>query len=263
MVSYSIPSMIPIIKLNNLSNLSEIINSHGFFYMEYSSEDAKVINESFEQAKLFFNQNIETKTKNIINLVDDEYLGYRPLKKIKLDNNDIIKYSETYNYRPGNSQYEINKIYEKCYNIMLNNAINILDQILKILNVTEKYEFYNTLHLIHYPESDNNELLGIPEHSDWGFLTLLITTEEGLQIKIKDEWINAPVIENHFIVNFADMLELLSDGKFQSTKHRVITKKEKYSIVFFFEPSLDTTIKNIRFGDYLKSNMNVLYDESF
>lgn len=255
--------MIPIIDENNFNNLSEIINSHGFFYAKYSSEDAEIINKSLEQAKQYFSQDISTKSKNAINIIDNEYFGYRPLKKINLDNSDIIKYSETYNYRPGKTQYEINKIYDKCYNIMLKYATKILDQILKTLNVTEKYDNHNTLYLIHYPENNSNERLGVPEHSDWGFLTLLVTTEEGLQIKTNDEWINVPIIENHFIVNIADMLELLSGGSLKSSKHRVITKKEKYSMAFFFDPSPDTQIGNIKYNDYLRLKSNVFYNESF
>lgn len=91
----------------------------------------------------------------------------------------------------------------------------------------------------------NDSICGCKEHTDWGYLALLITDSEGLQIKTTEGWVNVLNKPNHFIVNVSDMLEIISNGKYKSTIHRVITTEEKYSIVFFYEPSEDCIIKTL------------------
>ena len=73
-------------------------------------------------------------------------------------------------------------------------------------------------------------------------------------------------LPNCLIVNIGDMTEILSNGKYKSTLHRVVktSDKERYSIPFFFEPSFKAVIypvceegeepmvKPIMFGDYIQ-----------
>jgi isopenicillin N synthase-like dioxygenase len=55
------------------------------------------------------------------------------------------------------------------------------------------------------------------------------------------------------------MLEKLSNNQLKSTKHRVILNdNEKYSIVFFFEPNIDTMICDIKFKDYIDIKLKEL-----
>ncbi|KAF9468448.1 hypothetical protein BDZ94DRAFT_1184148 [Collybia nuda] len=64
---------------------------------------------------------------------------------------------------------------------------------------------------------------GIGEHSDFGYLTILKQCSPGLQIlSPKGEWANVPVIENAFICNVGDMLDMMSGGRLRSTFHRVL-----------------------------------------
>ncbi|XP_030453683.1 probable 2-oxoglutarate-dependent dioxygenase SLC1 isoform X2 [Syzygium oleosum] len=56
------------------------------------------------------------------------------------------------------------------------------------------------------PEPDLT--LGLPPHSDYGFLTLLLQDEvQGLQIQFQERWVTVEPIENGFVVNVGDHLE--------------------------------------------------------
>ena len=58
----------------------------------------------------------------------------------------------------------------------------------------------------------------------------------------KGEWVDAPPVENAFVVNTGDMLELLSGGRFVATSHRVRkVAEERYSFPLFF--SLDYHVR--------------------
>lgn len=61
-----------------------------------------------------------------------------------------------------------------------------------------------------YPPCPQPDLtLGMPPHSDYGFLTILLQDEvEGLQIKKQDKWITVEPIPNSFVVNVGDHLEV-------------------------------------------------------
>lgn len=62
-----------------------------------------------------------------------------------------------------------------------------------------------------YPPCPQPELtLGMPPHSDYGFLTLLLQDDvEGLQIMYRDEWVTVDPIPGSFVVNVGDHLEVL------------------------------------------------------
>ncbi|WRX24261.1 Oxoglutarate/iron-dependent dioxygenase - like 10 [Theobroma cacao] len=76
------------------------------------------------------------------------------------------------------------------------------------------------------PEPDLT--LGMPPHSDYGFLTLLLQDEvEGLQIQYKGKWITVEPRANSFVVNVGDHLEIFSNGRYKSVLHRVFVNPAK------------------------------------
>lgn len=100
--------------------------------------------------------------------------------------------------------------------------------------------------MIHYP--------GLPEekgrvvcgsHSDYGIITLLYQDAVGgLQVKSLDgRWIDAAPIENSFVVNIGDMMEMWSNNRYKSTLHRVLNHGVgRISMPFFTEPNPETII---------------------
>lgn len=61
-----------------------------------------------------------------------------------------------------------------------------------------------------YPPCPEPHLtLGMPPHSDYGFLTLLLQDDvEGLQIQYKEKWVAVQPLASSFVVNVGDHLEV-------------------------------------------------------
>jgi isopenicillin N synthase-like dioxygenase len=120
----------------------------------------------------------------------------------------------------------------------------------------------STLRLLHYPLRTAESFEGATEqthikhdgedyyllargHIDSGFVTLLAQDGvEGLQARAKDgSWLNVPPMEGTLAVNFGKLLARWTGGRINATLHRVIGKnRERYSVPFFYEPSVDTVI---------------------
>ncbi|CAN6247630.1 unnamed protein product [Urochloa humidicola] len=90
----------------------------------------------------------------------------------------------------------------------------------------------------YYPPCPQPELaIGTSRHSDSGFLTILLQDEiGGLQILHEDRWVDVTPTPRAFIVNIADLLQLISNDKFSSVEHRVVAKnaEPRVSIACFF-----------------------------
>jgi isopenicillin N synthase-like dioxygenase len=130
----------------------------------------------------------------------------------------------------------------------------------------------NTLRLLHYPPRDpaKDGQFGIGPHTDYGYCTYLAQAKQpGLEILTRSgEWIEAPALDGHFLVNNADMCRRWTNDRWRSAPHRVINKTGavRYSIPFFFGPRADVKLtclpscqsadnppkyKPTSFGDYL------------
>lgn len=102
------------------------------------------------------------------------------------------------------------------------------------------------LRLIHYPyDSDPSDKVGIGAHTDYECFTLLHSTSPGLEVMNgRGEWIDAPPLPGAFIVNIGDMMEILTNGAFVATSHRVRrVKEERYAFPLFFSLDYDTRVE--------------------
>lgn len=61
-----------------------------------------------------------------------------------------------------------------------------------------------------YPPCPQPDLtLGMPPHSDYGFLTLLLQDDiSGLQVQHLGQWVTVDPLPNSFVVNIGDHLEV-------------------------------------------------------
>ncbi|OVA07861.1 Oxoglutarate/iron-dependent dioxygenase [Macleaya cordata] len=80
-----------------------------------------------------------------------------------------------------------------------------------------------------YPACPEPELaLGMPPHSDYGFITILLQSYQGLEVMDKKQnWISVPVIDGGLLVNLGDHVEVISNGIYKSVVHRVTVNSEK------------------------------------
>ncbi|CAL1376141.1 unnamed protein product [Linum trigynum] len=91
----------------------------------------------------------------------------------------------------------------------------------------------------YYPPCPQPELtLGITQHSDVGFITILLQDHVGgLQVAHRGHWVDVPPKPDALVINVGDMLQLISNDKFKSAEHRVVLKKNggpRVSIGAFF-----------------------------
>jgi isopenicillin N synthase-like dioxygenase len=104
------------------------------------------------------------------------------------------------------------------------------------------------MRLLHYPAQEivKDNMIGARAHRDFGYFTILLQDGVGgLEVSNQSgEWVVAPPMENTFVVNVAEMLKLVTNGRFQSALHRVINRygQERYSVPFFVNPSYDATL---------------------
>lgn len=106
------------------------------------------------------------------------------------------------------------------------------------------------LKLNHYPPQNNPQAennIGVVPHSDSGAFTILWQDDSGgLEIQNKTgDWVGAPPIDDTFIVNIGNIMQMWSNGRFSSTPHRVINRSgaDRYSIPFFVNPNPDVVVK--------------------
>ncbi|KAJ4771210.1 Gibberellin 2-oxidase [Rhynchospora pubera] len=116
------------------------------------------------------------------------------------------------------------------------------DTISKLLQGSECDEIFR---LNHYPpcpllQGFNCGLTGFGEHTDPQIVSVLRSNgTSGLQIALKDgRWVSVPSDREAFFINVGDSLQVLTNGRFRSVKHRVIANslKSRVSMIYFGGP---------------------------
>lgn len=93
------------------------------------------------------------------------------------------------------------------------------------------------LRMIHYPyDAEAVDVQGIGAHTDYECFTILLSNAPGLEVlNSEQEWIDAPPVEGAFVVNIGDMFEIMTNGAFVATAHRVRkVSQERYSFPLFY-----------------------------
>ncbi|XP_023526736.1 1-aminocyclopropane-1-carboxylate oxidase homolog 1-like [Cucurbita pepo subsp. pepo] len=81
----------------------------------------------------------------------------------------------------------------------------------------------------HYypPCPQPNLAIGTSEHTDNDFITVLLQDHiGGLQIRYENKWVDVPPVAGALVVNIGDLMQLITNDKFKSVKHRVLANKE-------------------------------------
>ena len=101
------------------------------------------------------------------------------------------------------------------------------------------------LRLIHYPHDPAAaDRPGIGAHTDYECFTLLRPTAPGLEVlNAAGTWVDVPLIDDAFVLNIGDLLEIWTNGEFVATSHRVRkVAEERYSFPLFVNVDADTVV---------------------
>ncbi len=137
------------------------------------------------------------------------------------------------------------------------------------------------LRLLHYPPQppdSPDDAFGSAPHTDYGCITVLAQDNAGgLEVRRADgTWLQAPPVPGTWVVNVADMLSRWTNGRWQSTPHRVknLSGTDRYSIPYFFDMDMDARVAclssctdaahpplhpPVRYGDYLMERLDRNY----
>ncbi|KAG0377537.1 hypothetical protein BGX24_005920 [Mortierella sp. AD032] len=107
---------------------------------------------------------------------------------------------------------------------------------------------YYRLKCAKYPSVNKAATIGCGAHKDTGFLTVLLQDMVGGlqgQDPVSGQWMDTCPIPDTFIVTMGEAIERMTGGLYHATVHRVLNNtsgQDRYSIPFFFDPSLDAEI---------------------
>ncbi|XP_044473168.1 gibberellin 2-beta-dioxygenase 1-like isoform X2 [Mangifera indica] len=159
-------------------------------------------------------------------------------------------------------------------------ACEILELMAEGLKIQQKNVFSKLLideqsdsvfRLNHYPpcpdiqvlNGSSSNMIGFGEHTDPQIISVLRSNNTtGLQISLKDgSWISVPPDQNSFFINVGDSLQVLTNGRFKSVKHRVLANslKSRVSMIYFGGPPLNEKIAPL--PSLMKGHEQSLYKE--
>ncbi|XP_047096482.1 gibberellin 2-beta-dioxygenase 3-like isoform X4 [Lolium rigidum] len=93
---------------------------------------------------------------------------------------------------------------------------------------------------LHAGAGGNGRVTGFGEHTDPQIISVLRSNAtSGLEIALRDgSWVSVPPDQSSFFVNVGDALQVLTNGRFRSVRHRVMVNsiRSRVSVIFFGGP---------------------------
>ncbi|ONK73521.1 uncharacterized protein A4U43_C04F32500 [Asparagus officinalis] len=132
-------------------------------------------------------------------------------------------------------------------------ALQLMDAIFESLGLGKAYtrekleEGMQVMTVNNYEKSSQLKdlMLGLAAHSDYGYITILLQSCDGLEIvdKNTNTWKAVPAESEALHVHIGDYLEVLSNGQYKSVVHRVILNcKKRMSIASIHGLSIDDMV---------------------
>lgn len=261
---------IPVINLTdseaeNALRIASACENHGFFCVSHHGVSTELQSELDRLSREFFELPLEEKMKIHMRLGGSAWRGFFPVGEELTSGQPDLKeglylgenLDDTDERVQANWPLHGKNLYPetiKNFNAVVENymaAMTILaHRLMRLVSLSlnleadyifKKYTSKPTplFRIFHYPPAQDSGAWGVGEHTDYGLLTILKQDDcGGLEVKTNAGWVSVPPVENVFVCNIGDMLELLTKGKYVSTPHRVknTSGRERLSFPFFFDP---------------------------
>lgn len=252
--------------------IGEVCERVGFFYITNHGVPKDLVERMYSLTQTFFDLPFEAKDR--LNFVHsgESLRGYIPMYGENLDPNNTRDHKECFDF--GAHEEEVSPFFgpnpmpaelpefaqccEEYHSTMLELARKLISAIALSLDLPTDYfarlqrKPISIQRLLHYPPQMgevSQEEIGIGAHTDFGFLTILFQDQAGgLQVRNRaGEWIDAPPVEDTFIVNIGDLAQTFTNDRYPSTLHRVINTSgaERYSIPFFIDLDFDAVVEPV------------------
>ncbi|KAG5129175.1 hypothetical protein JHK84_035572 [Glycine max] len=234
----------PVQRFLTLENLRQACQEYGFFYLVNHTIPDEVLDSVLKG----FADYVDPKTI-------DERKVYRkngPSDKIRWDLNSSAGENREYLKVVAHPHKNL----EEYHGAMRTIVVGLARAVSETLGFEENYiekEFnlksgFDVMAMNLYPPNSRSKgAIGIPEHTDPGFVVSLVQdVDGGLQIlSHQGKWINAYIPHHAILIQLGDHLEVLTNGKYKSHIHRVIVNNNKVpriSVVTLHGPALDKFI---------------------
>ncbi|EEF48570.1 2-oxoglutarate-dependent dioxygenase 19 [Ricinus communis] len=240
-----------------IQDIGNACQEWGFFMVINHGVPKKVRDEMIESIESFFNLTEEEK---------QEYAGKEPIDPIRYGTSfnvtedkallwrDYLKILVHPHFVSPRNPAGFSKVLEEYCRKTREVANELLKGISKSLGLEENYIIKKTnvemgsqmLVANLYPPCPQPDIaMGLPPHSDYGLITLLIQNGlQGLQVMHHGKWVPITPLLDSFIVNIGDHMEILTKGKYKSVVHRAVvnSKATRISIGTAHGPPLETVI---------------------
>ncbi|MDT0508501.1 2-oxoglutarate and iron-dependent oxygenase domain-containing protein [Novosphingobium sp. MMS21-SN21R] len=278
------PHVLPIVDISRLCSerledrvavareLDRACADAGFLYIKGAQLDRALFDRLLTRAKAYFALPVETKMARYIGL-SENHSGYVPVGEEQFaSGSDDLKeaydigfdYRSTEGRRPllGPNIWPDMPAFKSDVQAYYSHVTCIGRQLFRsfalALDLEENHFDALTdtppsqLRLIHYPfDASARDRPGIGSHTDYECFTLLFATAPGLQIVDKHgEWQDVPLIDGTLIMNIGDMMEIMSNGRYVATRHRVKkVAQERYSFALFHACNYDHVVEPVVPGE--------------
>ncbi|KAK8572318.1 hypothetical protein V6N13_047922 [Hibiscus sabdariffa] len=244
-------------RANTLAQIANACEEWGFFQLVNHGIAEELLERVKKVSSEFYKVEREENFKNsgLVNLLNET--GDEKLENV--DWEDVITLTDdsqwpfrTPGFQETMKEYrcELKKLAEKVMEVMDENLGLPKGYIKKAFDGTgegKNTAFFGTK-VSHYPPCPNPEkVTGLRAHTDAGGVILLFQDDEvgGLQILKGGQWIDIQPLKNTIVINTGDQIEVLSNGRYKSTWHRVLSTVDgnRLSVASFYNPSLEATIE--------------------
>jgi len=243
----------------------------GFFQLVNHGIPQDVLDTHYEATKRFFAKPLPEKLSckrsadNSMGYFNDEYtkrkmdikegFDFRHVPHQELPDNHPENFDPQGVNRWPEGDQEFRSINEAYFKQMEHISFKLLEVFALGLGQPAKalYPLFDTQHtsflrLNYYPVTPDAEpgSLGISDHKDAGFLTVLVQDDvPGLQVLREGVWHLVKPQRGALTINVGDMAQVLTNDVFVASNHRVLrsTAHDRYSRAFFFNPVYSADIQ--------------------